>query len=194
MPHCQKDVSDEALVRLALEGNREAVEALVSRYENRLLGYIYHRVGQRETAEDLVQETFIRAFRHLESFDKQFNFSTWIYTIAKRITISHYRRRAAKPVEYREQVEAVDRRSPDRQVALTDLARRAWELAETHLPERQREALTLRFREELPIAEIAEVMGVSLANAKVLLHRGRRALAEAMRGSQPGTALEGAPL
>ena len=81
------DPTDAALVRSILSGDRERFELLVERYQTRLLNFIYRTIGDREKAEDLVQEVFIRVYRHLHRFDRSKKFSTWAYTIASILTI-----------------------------------------------------------------------------------------------------------
>ena len=77
-----KELSDAELVARYLEGQRFAFEELVGRYQDRLLNFIYRTIGDRDRSEDLVQETFVRVYRHLHRFDPTKKFSTWIYTIA----------------------------------------------------------------------------------------------------------------
>jgi len=75
-----KTLDDAALVAEYLGGRRRAFHELADRYHLRLLNFIYRTIGDRDRAEDLVQETFVRVYRHLHRFDPTKKFSTWIYT------------------------------------------------------------------------------------------------------------------
>src|SRR5665647_2625090 len=76
-----QELDDNALVTAYLGGTSRAFDLLVERYQSRLLNFVYRTVGDRERAEDLVQEVFVRVYRHLARFDRSKKFSTWIYTI-----------------------------------------------------------------------------------------------------------------
>ena len=80
-----KALDDGAFVSEYLLGQTRAFDVLVDRYQTRLLNFIYRTVGDRERAEDFVQEVFIRVHRHLARFDRSKKFSTWIYTIASNV-------------------------------------------------------------------------------------------------------------
>src|ERR1700675_4961676 len=79
------ELDDSQLVQRHLAGDPQAFSAVVDRYQTRLLNFINRTIGDRERAEDLVQEVFIRVFRHLHRFDQTKKFSTWIYTIASNL-------------------------------------------------------------------------------------------------------------
>src|ERR671938_1684173 len=76
---------DTAVVSAFLAGEERAFQELVERYQTRLLNFIYRTIGDQERAEDLVQEVFIRVYRHIGRFDRSKKFSTWIYTIASNL-------------------------------------------------------------------------------------------------------------
>ena len=77
-----RSADDIAVVSAFLGGEERAFQELVERYQTRLLNFIYRTIGDREKAEDLVQEVFIRVYRHIHRFDRSKKFSTWVYTIA----------------------------------------------------------------------------------------------------------------
>lgn len=81
-------LDDDDLAQRHLAGDPQAFGALVDRYQTRLLNFIDRTIGNRERAEDLVQEVFIRVFRHLRGFDQTKRFSTWIYAIASNVAES----------------------------------------------------------------------------------------------------------
>src|SRR5688572_32794373 len=84
-------LDDSSLVAAFLDGEKRAFNELVSRYHVRLLNFIYRTIGDRERAEDLVQETFVRVYRHLHRFDQTKKFSTWAYTIAGHLAKNELR-------------------------------------------------------------------------------------------------------
>ena len=92
------ELDDGRLVLEHLAGDGQAFGALVDRYQTRLLNFINRTIGDRERAEDLVQEVFIRVFRHLHRFDQTKKFSTWIYTIASNLTKNELRNRSRNPL------------------------------------------------------------------------------------------------
>ena len=89
---------DVRLVQSYLSGDERAFTVMVDRYQVRLLNFVYRIVGDRERAEDLVQEAFIRVHRHLGRFDRTKKFSTWIYTIASNLAKNELRNRARSPL------------------------------------------------------------------------------------------------
>jgi RNA polymerase sigma-70 factor, ECF subfamily len=92
-----RELDDARLAQRHLGGEPEAFGALVDRYQTRLLNFVNRTIGDRERAEDLVQEVFIRVFRHLHRFDQTKRFSTWIYTIAANLAQGEISIRAANP-------------------------------------------------------------------------------------------------
>ena len=93
--------TDEELAARAAEGSRTAFEELVSRYSPRLFHFLRSRSGAGEDVEDLVQETFLKAYRNIGRYDPSRRFSTWLYTIAFRLAISRHRSQGARPLAAR---------------------------------------------------------------------------------------------
>src|SRR5580765_615820 len=91
-------MDDSAVVTEFLGGEERAFSELVTRYQTRLLNFIYRTIGDREKAEDLVQEVFIRVYRHLHRFDRSKKFSTWVYTIASNLAKNELRNRSRNPL------------------------------------------------------------------------------------------------
>src|SRR6266446_5883533 len=89
---------DAGVVQLFLDGDARAFTELVVRYQSRLLNFVYRTIGDRERAEDLVQEVFVRVYRHLHRFDQTKRFSTWIYTIASNLAKNELRNRSRNPL------------------------------------------------------------------------------------------------
>src|SRR5437899_2383258 len=86
--------SDADLAASFLNGEERAFRELVERYQARLLNFVYRTIGDRERAEDLVQEVFIRVYRHIHRFDTSKKFSTWVYTIASNLAKNELRNRS----------------------------------------------------------------------------------------------------
>ena len=184
----EPDPSDQALVEQALAGSQEAYHALVRRYERPLMGLVLRMVRDRPTAEDLVQEAFVKAFRHLRRFDPSRKLSSWLFKIAHNTAIDHLRRRRPDFVPLADEVDeeqpgavlaAPETRAPDEQVLGRGLAG-VLEGALGDLRPAYREVLVLRFQEGLAYQEIAEVTGLALNTVKVHLHRARKHLARAL--------------
>src|SRR6186997_3002504 len=95
-----KGMDDSAVVTAFLGGEERAFQELVERYQTRLLNFVYRTIGDREKAEDLVQEVFIRVYRHLARFDRAKKFSTWIYTIASNLAKNELRNRSRNPLVF----------------------------------------------------------------------------------------------
>src|SRR5256714_15549026 len=89
---------DAAVVSAFLAGEERAFQELVERYQTRLLNFIYRTIGDREKAENLVQEVFIRVYRHIHRFGRSKKFSTWVYTIASNLAKNELRNRSRNPL------------------------------------------------------------------------------------------------
>ena len=88
-----RELSDADVVQASLDGDDRAFGELVRRYDQRLLNFVYRTIGDRERSEDLIQETFVRVYRHLHRFDQSKKFSTWIYTISSNLAKNELRNR-----------------------------------------------------------------------------------------------------
>jgi RNA polymerase sigma-70 factor (ECF subfamily) len=183
--------TDEELAVQAAAGSRPAFEELVSRYSLRLFHFLRSRSGSDEDVEDLVQETFLKAYRNIVRYDPQRKFSTWLFTVAVRLSISRHRSQGAKPLPL--DSEGPEHPSPGPQEALirkeeTRKAGNIWLLARTLRPS-EYEVLWLRYAEELPMKDIARAMKKSLVGVRVLLHRSRLKLGKKLRAPSPSAGL-----
>lgn len=160
----------------AAAGRREAFGHLVRRHESGLQRYLFALTGSREEAEELAQETLLRAWSRIERYDARWRFSTWLYTLARRQAVSRGRRRALPG----EQVE-LDQlgRTNDPRGAMSRREEREglWKLAERVLALEQRDALWLFYAEELSAEEIGRIQGRRPGTVRVALHRARATLA-----------------
>jgi RNA polymerase sigma-70 factor, ECF subfamily len=168
----QKEFEAEQF-RRAQSGCPEAFSALVDAYGPRILRYLSRWTGNDHDAEDLTQETFIKAYRGLRQCAHARALGGWLFTIARRTALNFHRARRSRPsncVELRP-----DMREPERASAGADADDRIWELARGLAPEHY-EVLWLSYAEGLSVAEVARVMGCSAINVRVRLHRARRHL------------------
>jgi RNA polymerase sigma-70 factor (ECF subfamily) len=138
------ELDDGRVAQRHLEGDPHAFGALVDRYQTRLLNFVNRTIGDRERAEDLVQEVFIRVFRHLHRFDRTKKFSTWVYTIASNLAKTELRGRSRNPLVLHRPLEFEDARAhPDDVFRRTYLAD-AMARCVRQLPEALRDVFVLR--------------------------------------------------
>jgi RNA polymerase sigma-70 factor (ECF subfamily) len=177
-------LGDSEVVQASLDGEQKAFSELVRRYDNRLLNFVYRTVGDRERAEDLVQETFVRVYRHLHRFDQTKKFSTWIYTIAGNLAKNELRNRSRNPLVLFQAIKQswdADHRPlewEDHTYKPDDLFRKRHlrekvEAAVAELPEHHRVVFVLRELEGKTYEEIADITGVNLGTVKSRLNRAR---------------------
>lgn len=169
-------LSDNELVERTLSGDVRSYEELVRRYERLVGRVIYPYAGRDAAVEDLVQETFLRAYDRLSTFNPEYRFKTWLLTIANNLGIDTLRRRR-EVVEFNPDLHAPLTRSPD---ADADEAERARSVRDAvmALPESYSVPLVLRYAEGLTYAEIAEVIGITIPALKSRLFRARNMLSE----------------
>ncbi|CAN5672912.1 sigma-70 family RNA polymerase sigma factor [soil metagenome] len=184
-----KLMDDSGVVTAFLGGEERAFEELVVRYQTRLLNFIYRTVGDRERAEDLVQEVFIRVYRHLHRFDRSKKFSTWAYTIASNLAKNELRNRSRNPLVLFQQVKK-NWEDEDRPLEFEDSStrpddmyrkrhlRQVVEDSVAKLPEHHRDVFVLRELEGKSYEEIAEITGCNLGTVKSRLNRARNSFAE----------------
>ncbi len=178
-----------ALIEAHLAGDPRAFGRIVARYQVRLLNFVYRMVGDRERAEDLVQEAFMRVHRHLNRFDRSRKFSTWVYTIASNLAKNELRNRSRSPLISFEQ--ARPRNQEDsRPVEFEDPANRPDDLYErrqlkqlveetvSRLNNHHREVFVLRELEGKSYEEIADIVHCNLGTVKSRLNRARQSFAE----------------
>jgi RNA polymerase sigma-70 factor (ECF subfamily) len=168
--------TDEDLAREARAGSRRSFEELALRYRRRLFAFFRPRLGSDQDAEDLVQETLLKLYRNIGSYDPAFRFSTWLYTAAGRLAISTYRRRSTAAAGLKIIAES-EPAGPIRNESDGAVSAALWDLAGT-LHRNQYRALWLRYAEEMTIDDIAAAMAKSRVAVRLLLHRARTNLAK----------------
>ncbi len=177
------------MAALAAQGREKAFRELLKRYERPVFSLIYRMVRDRSLAEDLAQETFIRAFNAIGSYNVSFKFSNWIFKIANNHTIDHLRRRKLDTVsihgsphattqdeinQSRLVVESGDE-NPLELMVHRELGGQI-ESAIGDLREEYRTVILLRHVEGYAYEEIAEIMELPLGTVKTYLHRARNEL------------------
>jgi len=171
--------SDEDLARAARAGDFDAFEELVTRYEGRIFQYFRYRTRNSADAEDLTQQVFVKAYRGLNRFDPSRTLAPWLFAIAGRCAVSHYRLRSPERREPLVADEPVDERSPDVLLGGAEAADRLWRWVQAELSETQFTVFWLRVHEDLSVREVAEAAGLRPGNVKVILHRARQCLRRA---------------
>jgi RNA polymerase sigma factor (sigma-70 family) len=169
---------DERLVALTRKGNQAAYEALVARYQSRLLSFCRHMLSSREDAEDVLQEVFAAAFNAMLSDDRPINVRPWLYRIARNRSLNHLRRQQAIGVDSMDVHFADHGKTTAEHVQGREAFRELLEDVKT-LPETQRTALLLREIDALSYEQISEAMETTVPSVKSLLVRARVSLAEA---------------
>ena len=182
---------DEELVHQSLDDEDEgAFEILYHRYEMALLNFFYRRVGSWETAQDLMQETFIKVHTHLGTLRDRKKFSSWMFSIARQLIATHIRenRRSVEtdPVDEIFETHRIEPeyRSPVESIIAEEQMEIVHALAQ-RLPESERRAFELRL-ENMTLGEISETLGISASATKVRLHRAKAKLVAWMKSEYPG--------
>jgi RNA polymerase sigma-70 factor (ECF subfamily) len=181
--------TDQEIVALARAGHEAAYRELIRRYERPIFSLLFRMVRDRELAEDLAQETFIKALNAIESYRPEFKFSSWIFKIANNSAIDHLRRReldtlsleGSPHAETPEAIEATALQIGDRQESpLDEVAARELggqiEAAIAQLRPEYRSCILLRHVEGRAYEEIAQMLNLPLGTVKTYIHRARNEL------------------
>jgi len=166
----------EQLVLACQGGCGESFAQIVGLYQERIFNYLLRLTRSPHEAEDLTQETFLKAYRGLQRYARRYSFTTWLFTIAKRTAINHFRSNRHYEALPENDDFPSSGANPSDELASKDDQASLWALA-GKLPPKQREALWLRYGEGLSVAEAAAVMRTRQIYLRVLLHRGRKQLA-----------------
>jgi len=181
--------TDPDLIALARKGSEKAYRELLGRYQRPVFSLVYRMVRDRELAEDIAQETFVKVFNHLGSYNPKYKFSSWIFKIASNLAIDHLRKKEPETIsldgsrnaQTAEQMEAtritVESRdeNPEEFVEARELGAEI-EQAIGELRPEYRTAVLLRHVEGRPYEEIAEIMDIPLGTVKTYIHRARTEL------------------
>lgn len=181
-------VSDEELVRKAKEDDERAFGELVSRYESKVYSLALRMVRNPEDAEDVLQDTFLRAYRGIKSFQGASTFSTWIYRITANSALMRLRKKQLPTVSIDNQderetpVNIADFSPGPVEQLLNQELQHEMEEAIQSLPPEFRQVFVLRDLEELSNAEVADILDLSVAAVKSRLHRARLKIRNRLAG------------
>lgn len=183
------DLTLEELAVLAQEHGAGSVRdayfsELVKRMRGRLSSFLLRRTGREEDVEDLVQETFLRAYSNLERYEPKWRFSTWIFTIATRLAVNQHRSRRSVPLPRMSTTDELSE-NPASLVAEREESVRLWATAKATLSDAQYAVIWLHYARDMSVKEIAETTGRTAIHVRVLLYRARRKLATEVSCSAP---------
>ncbi len=173
---------DALLVKRAIGGDEKAFKALIRRYKNPVAQIVYKLVRDRSQIDDLTQEVFIKAFQHLNDFDYQHQFASWLFKITNNHCIDYIRKRKLKVYSMSDQIQTdegeIEHEIPDStyEPDLNMLREQKSKLIRTaidSLPKKYREVIVLRHQDELSYEEIADKTGLPVNTIKVQLFRAR---------------------
>ncbi|ERI06823.1 RNA polymerase sigma-W factor [Aneurinibacillus aneurinilyticus ATCC 12856] len=184
------DITEQRIIQEAKNGNRDAFAELVDLYKDKVYHVSYRMVGNRQEAEDVAQETFLRVYANLDNYDPQYKFSTWIYRIASNLSIDLLRKRkknlsidaeisGAEGVDWHDRL-ADTGKGPEEEV-LTDELQEEVQGAIMGLSPKYRAVMLLRYIEDLSLQEISEAVQLPISTIKTRIHRGREALRKKLR-------------
>ncbi len=184
-------VSDEEMVKRVQQGNSEAFEELVRRYERKVYNITYRILGNEEDATEALQDTFLRAYRFLPKFGFKSSFYTWLYRIATNVSLTKLRRRkrmemvsldAPLPDSEDLRFDVPDTGQTPEEVFAQKRLREKLDQAVRELPEEYRAVVILRDLEGLSNEEVGRILKLSVPAVKSRLHRARLALREKLSG------------
>lgn len=179
-----ENLSDTYYIKRILDGDTSCFACLLDKYSHPLFNLIYRIVGNREDAEELTEDVFMKAFQRLESFEGRGNFSNWLYKIAYNMSISAVRKAKVEFLaidDFQLTNVSSDILDDSDDTAAQHLQLELLEKALDRLPAEERALVLLFYKEEKSIEEIASISGLSVANVKVKLHRIRKKLNEIIR-------------
>ncbi|MFD9628529.1 RNA polymerase sigma factor SigW [Peribacillus muralis] len=177
-------------INQVVKGDHNAFGEIVEIYKDKVFQICFRILGNRQEAEDLAQEAFVRAFVNIRSFNIDMKFSTWLYRIATNLCIDRLRKK--KPDYYLDaEVAGTDGLNMYSQLASNmakpEVEAESLELQETiqaeimKLPEKYRSVIVLKYIEELSLKEISEILDLPVGTVKTRIHRGREALRKQLR-------------
>jgi len=171
--------TDQKYIEQIRSGNVNAYSALVDKYKNMVFTLALRMVGNREEAEEVSQDTFVKAYRKLDSFQGTSKFSTWLYRIVYNTSLDAIKKKKRMVAsEHIDTIHEADIGSMQNALTYIEEKEKQEMIAKAlqQLPEEERVLLTLFYFEELPLREISEIMKISYDNAKIKLHRSRKKL------------------
>jgi len=183
------NIDTQDIARGLRQRDVDFLRALVGQYQFRLVRYFIYLLGKRDSVDDLVQETWLRVLERGSSYDGRSRFEPWLFTIARNLAIDHMRKRRVFSIDSNhspeQELEALtpvsNAPSPFEQAARTEDAQRLAHSLQMLEPI-YREALVLRFQEDLSLQEMAGVIGASVSTVSSRIYRGLAALRAQLDG------------
>lgn len=181
---------EKRLVERAKRGDRDAFAELIEMYKDKIFQVAFRMVGNRQEAEDIAQETFLRVYANLNSYDSSYKFSTWIYRIATNLCIDRGRKKKAdfsldeetdgtNGLDWHSRLSS-NEKSPEEKLVTKELQETVQD-ALSELAPKYRSIMILRYIEDLSLQEISEVLKLPITTIKTRIHRGREALRGKLR-------------
>lgn len=167
---------DATLVERSLRGDTRAFDALVERYRDRVFSLAFRILGEASAAEDAMQESFLRAYTRLPLYDPTQPFSTWLLCLTARVCLNMQRHRATEQRHLEQAAKAMPPAPTLEERLYEREQRRTLQRLLMRLPAPQRAAMLLYYYEELPVATVAQALGVAEGTVKTWLYRGRESL------------------
>ena len=179
-----EQLDDIAVIQMVLQGQQNAYAVLVTRYQQYVFTLVMRYVNNRELAEELAQDVFLKAYRYLADFKGTCKFSTWLYTIVNTTCLSHLRVKKSETIllEEEKMVTILDSGAGERPSDKLErkTQKELIESAMLHLPISEAQILTLFYQAEQSVDEIGMIMGLTTSNVKVKLFRARQKLKEVL--------------
>jgi len=183
---------DAALMLRVKQGDRDAFEELVEKYQQPVMNLVYRTLPDATEAEDLAQHVFLQVYKSAHRYEVSAKFTTWLFTIARNLCLNEIRRRSRHPADSLDetfadnedqpirQPEDVKNFSPPDSLLQSELEQKV-EAALAELPEKQRTAILMCRGDEFSYEDIAKVLECSVSATKSLIHRGRETLKQKLK-------------
>jgi len=178
---------DNRLVKLIQSGKVDLFAVIIEKYQGKLFAYLYRLIGNREEAEDLLQNVFIKAFENMQSYDVERKFSSWIYRIAHNEAVNHIKRKSLKRfISWEDITSTKDKLTSNKS---EDGADNLWlrkeaidevDEAINKLPIKYKQVLILRYYSEKSYEEISEILQKPVNTVGTLINRAKKKMAEEM--------------
>jgi len=185
------DCSDNELVEIVRKKDPDRYKEIIDRYQGKLFAYLYRLIGEREEAEDLLQDVFIKAFRNLHSYDTERKFSSWIYRIAHNEAVNHIKRKSLKKFIYWDNItstkDKLETASADEGIEDSWIRKETNEEVEAaikRLPLKYRQVLLLRYYSDKSYEEIGEILGKPVNTVGTLIKRAKTKLSGELKGME----------
>lgn len=184
------EILDNDLVKIVRERDPQRYGEIIERYQGKLFAYLYRLVGEKEEAQDILQDVFIKAYRNLYSYDTERKFSSWIYRIAHNEAVNHIKRKSLKRFISLENVTSTKDKMDSS--SAEDDAQTSWikkemgqevNQAVNRLPIKYKQVLVLRYFSDKSYEEISEILGKPVNTVGTLIKRAKNKLSEELKDS-----------